>query len=195
MQSHHCSKPRLLTARCHQEYIIGDKSEEDQNTSLKIEMRKSGAKRVVTIIMLIVTVIQLANMQPVFFGVRTYFGLFPPLIILPVSFIAIVFIILHVYQNWPLMLAWFKKSPDKKKQRDKTWRAVVLIAFILVLVYSISSSWFEALTSKGRDIPLESMRVWSWVAYVFLAIHVWQRWRLTFSYFRRSPSKKAISGS
>ena len=46
-------------------------------------MRKSGAKRVVTIIMLILTIIQLANMQSIFFGVRTYFGFNPGLIILP----------------------------------------------------------------------------------------------------------------
>ena len=91
------------------------------------------------------------------------------------------------------MLAWFKKSPDKKKQRDKTWRAVVLIVFILVLTYDLSFAWYEMLTSEGKEIlsVLDTMRIWSWVAYGFLAIHVWQRWRLTFSYFRRSSGKKA----
>jgi hypothetical protein len=160
-------------------------------------MRKSGAKRVVTIIIVILTILIIGIQQPLFFGARTYFGLDPRLILLPISFIANVFYILHIYQNWPLVLAWFKKSPDKKKQRDKMWRAAVLIAFILVLGYDVSSAWHTALTSSGAEIHLvlSSMQFWTYLATVFLAIHVWQRWRLTFSYFRRSPGKRAASGS
>jgi hypothetical protein len=157
-------------------------------------MRKSRAKRVVTIMMLIVTVIQVVLMQPAFFGVRTYFGLIPIVFVLPMSFICIVFYVLHLYQQWPLMLAWFKKSPDKKKQRDKTWRAVVLVIFMLALVCTLAFGWFEALKSlrEGQPPPLESMRIFMWIAFLFLAIHVWQRWRLTFSYFRRKPSKEIV---
>lgn len=158
-------------------------------------MRKSKAKRVVTILLLVFNVVDIALLQPVFFGVRTYFGLDPRLVILPVSFIAIVFIVLHLYQNWPLFLAWFKKSPDKKKQRDKMWRMVILIAFVLVLSYDIVSAWYEALTKSAIEISIESMRIWSWVATGFLAIHVWQRWRLTFSYFKRRSGKKAVAES
>ena len=150
-------------------------------------MRKSKAKRVVIIIMLITSLFQFALIQPAFFGVLSYFGLIPPVFILPVSFITIVFIILHVYQNWLLMLAWFKKSPDKKKQRDKTLRATTLIVFMLVFSCGIAFGWYESLTSEGKDVPLETMRIWFWVSYGLLAINVWQRWRLTASYFRRSP--------
>ena len=157
-------------------------------------MRKSGAKRIVTIIMLISTIIQFALIQPAWFGVRTYFGLIPTVFIMPMSFICIVFYVLHVYQQWPLMLAWFKKSPDGKKQRDKTWRAVVLITFIFVIVCTLAFSWSEALKSlgEGQPPPLETIRIFSWVAYGFLAIHIWQRWRLILSYFRRKPSKEAV---
>jgi hypothetical protein len=157
-------------------------------------VRKSRAKRIVTIIMLITTVIQFALVQPAYFGVFSYFGLTPIVFILPMSFICIVFYVLHLYQQWPLMLAWFKKSPDKKKQRDKTRRAVILMAFVLALVCTISFGWYESLKSlgEGQPPPVESMRIFMWVAFAFLAIHVWQRWRLTFSYFRRSPSKKAM---
>jgi hypothetical protein len=157
-------------------------------------VRKSRAKRIVIIIMLITTVIQFVLIQPAWFGVFSYFGLTPFVFILPMSFICIVFYVLHLYQQWPLMLAWFKKSPDKKKQRDKTWRAVILMAFILALVCTISFGWYESMKSlgEGQPPPLETMRIWSWVAYGLLAVHVWQRWRLTFSYFRRSPSKKAM---
>ena len=157
-------------------------------------MRKSGAKRFVTNMVLILSIIQFINIQPAFLGVPTYFGLIPIVFILPVSFISMVFYVLHVYQNWPLMLAWFKRSPDKKKQRDKTWRAVVLIVFMLVVVYSIASSWYAALTNLGGVPPLETMRIWCWVGFGLMAIHVWQRWRLTFSYFRRNPPKEATSG-
>ena len=155
-------------------------------------MRNRGAKRVVTILVLIVTIIQIVQIQPALFGVHSYLGLIPIVFILPISFIAMVLYVLHVYQNWPLMLAWFKKSPDKRKQRDKMWRAVVLIVFILVLACDMAFAWSESLTNMGKGPPpLESMRIWFWLAFVFLAIHVWQRWRLTFSYFRRNPSKKA----
>jgi len=155
-------------------------------------MRKREAKRIVTILLLIFTIIGFIVIQPAFLGVHTYFGLRPPVFIMPISFIAIVFITLHLYQQWPLMLAWFKKSPDKKKQRDKTWRAIILIVFMLVIVYDLAFAWYEMLTSEGKEIlsVLDTMRIWSWVAYAFLAIHVWQRWRLTFSYFRRNPGKK-----
>jgi hypothetical protein len=156
-------------------------------------VRKSRAKRIVTIIMLITTVIQFFLMQPAFLGVTLYFGLIPAIFIMPMSFICIVFYVLHLYQQWPLMLAWFKKSSDKKKQRAKIWRAVVLMIFILALVCTLVFGWFEAIKSirEGQPPPLESMRIFMWIAFVFLAIHVWQRWRLTFSYFRRSPGKKA----
>jgi hypothetical protein len=158
------------------------------------KMRRSGAKRIVTIMMVILTIIQFAVMQPVFFGVHLYFGLIPIVFILPISFIGIVFIILHLYQQWPLMLAWFKKSPDRKKQRAKMWRAVVLIVFMLVLAYDLAFAWFEAIKSlrEGQPPPLETMRIFSWVAYGLVAVHVWQRWRLVFSYFQRNPSKKAL---
>jgi hypothetical protein len=159
-------------------------------------MRKSGAKRVVTIIMLITTVIQFAVEQPACFGVYSYFGLSPIMFILPLSFICIVFIVLHIYQQWPLMLAWFKRSPDRKKQRDKVWRMVVLIVFMLVLAYDLAFAWYEMLTNVGGGPPpleiIKTARIWSWVAWGLLAIHVWQRWRLTFSYFRRKPSKEAV---
>jgi hypothetical protein len=91
------------------------------------------------------------------------------------------------------MLAWFKKSPDRKKQRAKMWRAAVLIVFMLVIAYDLAFAWYETL-SKGKEILgiLDYIRIWSWVAWGLLAIHVWQRWRLTFSYFRRNPHKKAL---
>ena len=157
-------------------------------------MRKSRAKRVVTIIIVIFTILIIGIMQPLYFGVHSYFGLNPRFIVLPISFISIVFYILHVYQNWPLVLAWFKKSPDKKKQRAKMWRAVVLIAFILVLGYGISNGWREALTRSGAEmlLVLRSMQLGTYLSTVFLIIHVWQRWRLTFSYFKRRPGKEAV---
>ena len=153
-------------------------------------MRKGGAKRVVTIMMVISYILVLAALQPAYFGVHIYFGLYPAVIIMPISFISIVFTFLHVYQHWQLMLAWFKKSPDKKKQRDKTWRAVILMAFMLAVVCALAFGWYEGLKAlgEGQRPPLETMRILSWVAYGFLAIHIWQRWRLTFSYFRRRSS-------
>jgi hypothetical protein len=142
--------------------------------------------------MLILTVIQFTLLQPVFFGITSYFGLIPAVFILPVSFTCMVFYVLHVYQHWPLILAWFKKSPDKKKQRDKTQRAVVLITFMLACIFALAFGWYETLKAlgEGQPPPLESMRIFCWVAFGLLAIHVWQRWRLTFSYFRRKFSNK-----
>jgi hypothetical protein len=147
-------------------------------------MRKKATKRVITIAMFLVTFILLAGMQPVFFGAQTYFGINPLLILLPISFLCIVLICLHLYQNWQLLLFWFKKSPDKKKQRDKIQRMAVLIAFIIILGYDISSAWYYALTVGIAESPIENIRLWSWVATVLLAVHVWQRWKLTFSYFK-----------
>jgi hypothetical protein len=70
-------------------------------------VRKSRAKRVVTIIMLITTVIQFFLIQPAFLGVTLYFGLIPAIFIMPMSFICIVFYVLHLYQQLTLMLSWF----------------------------------------------------------------------------------------
>jgi hypothetical protein len=178
----------LLTTRC-RIYTIGDKF---LKTIRGYWMRRSRAKRIVTIIILILTVTQFILLQPAFLGVNLYFGLIPVVFILPVSFICIVFYFLHVYQHWPLMLAWFKKSLDKKKQRDKTQRAIVLITFMLACTLALAFGWYEALKSigEGQPPPLESMRIFFWVAFGLLAIHVWQRWKLTFSYFQRKPINK-----
>lgn len=150
-----------------------------------VAIRKRTVKRAVTIALFLVTFILLASMQPVFFGAQTYFGINALLILLPLSFVCIVLICLHLYQNWPLLLFWFKKSSDKKKQRDKIQRMAVLIAFILILGYDILSAWYYALTVGIAGAPIGTIRLWSWVATGLLAIHVWQRWKLTFSYFKK----------
>ena len=146
-------------------------------------MRKKRAKQIVTIWSLIVYLILLAFMQPAFFGVHKYFGVDALFIVLPVAFITIVLFTLHVYQNWPLMLSWFKKSPDRKKQREKIQRLVVLLAFMLVLGYDIILGWYEALRFGIYEMHMESVRIWAWAA-ALISVHVWQRWRLTLLYFR-----------
>jgi hypothetical protein len=153
-------------------------------------MRKWAARRIVTVALFLITFTLLASMQPVFFGVQTYFGINPLIILLPISFICIILMCLHLYQNWPIMLSWFKKSPDKNKQKDKIQRMVILIAFILILGYDISSAWYYALKVGIAGAPIETIRLWSWVATLLLIIHVWQRWKLTFSYFRWRSKKK-----
>lgn len=147
-------------------------------------MRRRAAKRAVTIALLVVTFVLLASMQPVFFGVQSYFGINPLLILLPMSFVCIVLMCLHLYQNWQLFLTWFRKSSDKAKQRDKIQRMAVLIAFMVILAYDISTAWYYALTVGIAGAPVGMIRAWSWVATALLAVHIWQRWRLTFSYFK-----------
>lgn len=146
----------------------------------------------VTIALCIACFVIIAGMQPVFFGVRTYFGIDPRLILLPISSLCIVLICLHLCQNWLLLLAWFKRSPGKKKQREKIQRMAVLIAFMLVLSYDISSAWYAAVTGEVNEVTIKSIRVWNWVATGLLAIHVWQRWSLTFSYLKPGRSKEGV---
>jgi len=155
-------------------------------------MRKRAAKRIVTIALFVVTFVLLASMQPVFFGVKTYFGINPLLILLPISFCCIVLICLHLYQNWSLLVSWFKKSPDKKKQRDKMQRMAILIAFMLILGYDISSAWYYALKVGITGAPIETIRLWSWVATGLLAVHVWQRWG---SHFPISSGNRQVINS
>lgn len=38
-------------------------------------------------------------------------------------------------------------------------------------------------------MPVEALRPWSWLATALLAVHVAQRWRLTFSTFK--PSRRS----
>ena len=156
-------------------------------------MRKRAAKRAVTIALLLVTLVLLASMQPVFFGAQTYFGINPLIILLPLSFVCVALICLHLYQNWPHLLFWFKRDHDKKKQRDKIQRMLVLVAFMLVLGYDISSAWYYVLSVDIAGAPMGTIRLWSWVATGLLAIHIWQRWRLTLFYFkwgeRKSPEQ------
>lgn len=148
-------------------------------------MRRRAAKRAVTIALFVVTFVLLSSLQPVFFGVQSYFGINPLLILLPISFVCIVLMCLHLYQNWQPLLAWFRRNPDRAKQREKIQRMAVLIAFMVVLAYSISTAWYYALTVGIAGAPVGMIRSWSWVATALLAVHIWQRWRLTFSYFKR----------
>jgi hypothetical protein len=92
---------------------------------------------------------------------------------------------LHLYQTWPLVRVWFKKSNDKEKKRDRLQRIPTLVAFVVVMSYDVASAWYYALEYGIDAMPMESIRLCSWVATGLLAVHVWQRWRLTFSYFRR----------
>lgn len=68
----------------------------------------------------------------------------------------------------------------------------VLIAFMLVLSYDISSAWYAAVTGEVNEVTIKSIRVWNWVATGLLAIHVWQRWSLTFSYLKPGRSKEGV---
>ena len=147
-------------------------------------MHTKKAKQAVTIAALISYLILLVSMQPAFFGVVTYFGVNAIFIIMPIAFPCIVLFILHVYQNWALMLHLFKKSADRTKQRERIQRLVVLLAFMLILGYDIVLAWYEALRFGIYEMNMESIRIWSWVSTGLIAIHVWQRWRLTLSYFK-----------
>ncbi len=148
------------------------------------------AKRSLTITLFIVAFVEIAGLQPLFFGVRTYFGIDPRLILLPISFVFLVFMFLHLYQNWSLLLSWFRKSPDKKKLRNKMQRMIILMLLVVVLGIDLTIAWSEALTKGMDEISFEAIRAWSWVATLLLAVHVWQRWRITWSYFKPRYGKK-----
>ncbi len=147
-------------------------------------MRKRPAKRLVTVALCVITVVVLGGLQPLFFGVQTFFGINALTILLPLSGVFMVVTGLHLYQTWPRVRVWFKRNPDKAKQRDKLQRMTVVIAFVLILAYDIASAWYYALSVGIASLPLGSIRVWSWVATALLVVHVAQRWRLTVSYFR-----------
>ena len=147
-------------------------------------MRTKRAKQLVTVILVIWYIFFVAITQPLFFEVHTYFGINALFIVMPVAFVCIILFILHVYQNWALMLHLFKKSPDRTKQRDKMQRLVILIAFMLFLGYDIILGWYEALRFGIYEMHMESLRIWFWVATGLIAFHIWQRWRFTLSYFK-----------
>jgi len=149
-------------------------------------MRTRAWKRAVTIAMIVVTTLQLGGMQPMFFGVKTYFGINPLVFLLPMSFVFIVIASLHWYQVWPLLRLWFKKSPTSLIRRDKRQRMAVLISFVVILSCSIANAWYYALKEGIDGMPMQSIRILSWVATGLLVVHVLQRWRLTVSYFKRS---------
>jgi len=140
-----------------------------------------------TIALIVITIIVLGGIQPMFFGTKTYFGVNLLAIMLPLSGVFMVITGFHLYQNWPLMRLWFKKTANPQKRRDKRWRMIVLIAFVLILGSDIASAWYYALRYGLDGMPMEQIRIWSWVATGLLVVHVWQRWRLTASYFKPKP--------
>jgi len=135
--------------------------------------------------MFVVAVIMIGGLQPMFFGEREYFGENPLTFLLPTSAVFIVLMSFHLYQTWPLVRLWFKKSKNKEKRRDQLQRIPVVVAFVVIMSYDISSAWYYAVKYGIEAMPMESIRLWSWIATGLLAVHVWQRWRLTFSYFRK----------
>ena len=156
-------------------------------------MRTKAWKRRVTIALVIATIIMLGGMQPMFFGVKTFFDINVLTFLLPMSGVFITIACLHLYQTWPLLKLWFKKSLDSKKKWDKRKRMVVLISFIAILSYDIAYAWYYAVKYGIDGMPMETIRVWSWVATGLLVVHVYQRWRLTVSYFKRSPRRTGAS--
>jgi len=132
----------------------------------------------------LVTVVLLGGLQPLLFGVRTFFGINALAILLPLSGVFMVIAGFHIYQTWSRLRFWFKKSPDKAKQRDKILRVVVLLSFVVVLSYDIALGWYYALSYGVSRMPVEHLGIWSWIATGLLAIHVAQRWRLTCSCFK-----------
>jgi hypothetical protein len=156
-------------------------------------IRKRPAKRVVTIALVVVTLVQLSGLQLLFLGVHTFAGINALAFLLPLSSVFMVLVGLHLYQTWPLARAWLKKSKDKAKQRDKAQRMLVLLAFVLILGSDMVVAWYYAVKYGIAGMPMESIRLWSWVATGFLVVHVWQRWRLTLSYFR--PGRESSAGT
>ena len=138
-----------------------------------------------TVAMFIVALVMIGGLQPMFFGVRKYFGLNPLIFLLPTSAVFLILTSLHLYQTWPLVRFWFKKGLDREKKRDQLQRIPVLLAFVVIMGYDIASAWYYAVNHGIEGMPMGSIRLWSWVATGLLAVHVWQRWRLTFSYFRK----------
>ncbi|MFH1523089.1 MAG: hypothetical protein ABIE43_04715 [Patescibacteria group bacterium] len=66
---------------------------------------------------------------------------------------------------------------------------------IIILGYDIGLGWYEALAMGIDKMSVDVVRIWSWAGTSLLAVHVWQRWRLTWSYFkpnRRKTREKAI---
>ena len=157
-------------------------------------MRTRAWKRAVTIALIVITIVVVGGIQPMFFGVRTYFGVNLLAIMLPLSFVFMVIAGLHLYQTWPLLRLWFKKSGNPKKRRDKRKRMVVLISFVVIIGCDIASAWYYALRYGLDGMPMAQIRLWSWVATGFLVVHVWQRWRLTVSYFKRRPKQQRSVG-
>ena len=156
---------------------------------------KRESKRATTLIIFFLTMILVGGMQPLFFGKMTYFGMNPLNILLPIAFVFLILTVIHIHQNWTLFLSWFKKNEDKRIQRHKMQRMIVLFLMVGFLGYDIAFAWYEVL-SKGIEkisgMPTGTIRLWSWIGTFWLSVHVVQRWRLMLSYFKPRRKKTNI---
>ena len=60
------------------------------------------------------------------------------------------------------------------------------------LIFSAAGLVAVALSYGVARMPFDTLRIWSWLATGLLAIHVGQRWRLTYSYFK--PRRQRSEG-
>ena len=66
----------------------------------------------------------------------------------------------------------------------------------VIMMYTVNIVEFnEVFNHRNQPLvgiagaPMGTVRLWSWVATGLLTIHIWQRWRLTFFYFKWGEKK------
>lgn len=134
-------------------------------------------KRIIVVVLTVSVAALILSLQPFFLGYLDFNT--ARLISLPIAFVVLCFLILHVLQNWRLLVALFK---NKKSYRVS--RLTVTVLMMVIGAIDIASGWVSAVSGEQRYI-LFPMWAWSWTFTILVVIHVYQHRDTFLSHWRK----------
>lgn len=123
-------------------------------------------KRITVVVLSVAVAALVASLQPFFLGCLDFNA--ARMMSLPIAFVVLCFLIMHILQNWRLLVALFKSRKSYRVSRLAITTLMMVIGAI-----DIASGWISAVSGEERYILLP-MWVWSWTFTILVAIHIYQ---------------------
>lgn len=137
------------------------------------------SKQKITVGLAAACLLLITSLQPFFLGYNYYFGLDARIICMPLAFLVLPFLFIHIYQNCPLLVSLYRRSINKDRKAKYYFGTTV--AMMVIGFTDIVSGWVSGVSGNEKYI-IFPMWVWSWSFTILIIIHSYQRRKILFNY-------------